>query len=1157
MTQIIIQHGNLRNSIERHSIKSIEPNYREYGVHISYHYNSSSKGLLLKFSMNYRTYLRCAEKQKNIYISKTHLISITKISILMLERVSFCFYMLVLVSSSSPNVEDHERKKRVIDFVVHSRRQLIKLLVLVKWSSNSLPVHKIMSIVGFLQRQNNQFERNVNILKASKENFHSARMRNYDLPTALQVLTNGYPTLPGSLTDQFDSKPKLTDSEVIKIMHDLNELISFRLASSEVIPREFRSYRIYDGRVVFKIGGMFECSLTLGGGELDSQWYLLHVEFLFKVTGPRGKDFMGIPQGAVKNQIIESGNRIMAPVDLPTESDPDPKPPERPIMKLFAYLRDLCLNYQLEALHYQASQLGRSAWASHTKVLITTDRRNLTIMYWSHARPVSIPVPRPGQQLPKNPPQPTPQGTLTIRRHIELHSPSRRRVTDFLNEYPLKDKHPPSDGEDEDFGASQTERLQVIWKPIELTNATGLTPEILINQFKIRPNDQVIFTKRPAENGLSSMVELELRMDELCLDSILQRVVRVHTDCTLRRAFFDLTRIDRPLTSTPTTTRAVPYFASVRLVPWDEVLPHNSERFAKSIEVVLHARHTVEILIDQFSGRFRLQSTVATPPSASTSHTSDNSTSDSLGSGCFSSFNNTRLSFSDVKINANPSTLRDVLVRLKSDILLDQIEFKARLLGMKTTRNLPIQLQNEELKKLTHQININNHNRTVITHHINQLTMFCKLSNFDHHYLMIMVSENGIKCALIIVNQYRITSGNSSNSLAWNVHSVSPVDVPPFAGDSDDDGGALDQFTLSRTQLRYVYHYCLIQVTLNQLKGPLMNNGISYEHILPLTRSIIQRQRSHQEQRSIHTTNHSSSSSIQLPTFHPSHEVTGLLSIPLQGFLKPSFLNNSIRNRDHKNIFDCENLAVRVVLNPASHFGVQVEVQFKFNPGKLSAEELEKIMRSKEINFNKRVISHYLMKQQIKLKSQSNSIPTLVPSSSGSIPMPSLRSQGETSLSIPNSDSQADPQKNGNHDDEDSDEDEEPLSKRISTTTTTTTATATTTTAATTTTTTRLEPNTKPKVTHPITENSRQEGGQDEEDEEDERYALLHDMIDELLIDSDQWSIDPDSNHFSMRFLHFTTQVDQIYNLSILKFFHLLHSSSGSSASTSSSSLIP
>lgn len=160
------------------------------------------------------------------------------------RTIAQVFNELQVLSQVSPGLDDYDRKKRVIDFVIQSRRQLIKLLVLVKWSSNSISVHKIMSIVGFLQRQNSQFERTVNILRSSKENFHSARMRNYDLPTALQVLTTGYPTLPGRLIEEFESKPKLTDSEVIKIMKDLNDLIRYRLASHEVLPKEFRSYRI-------------------------------------------------------------------------------------------------------------------------------------------------------------------------------------------------------------------------------------------------------------------------------------------------------------------------------------------------------------------------------------------------------------------------------------------------------------------------------------------------------------------------------------------------------------------------------------------------------------------------------------------------------------------------------------------------------------------------------------------------------------------------------------------------------------------------------------------------------------------------------------------------------------------------------------------------
>ncbi|PLW17180.1 hypothetical protein PCANC_08220 [Puccinia coronata f. sp. avenae] len=979
------------------------------------------------------------------------------------RTIAQVFCEMQTLTQGCANAEDYDRKKHIIDFVVHARRQFIKLLVLVKWSTHSGSVHKIMSIVGFLQRQNNQFKRNVNILKASKENFHSARMRNYDLPTALQVLTNGYPTLPGRLIDQFDSKPKLSDSQVIKIMQDLNELIRYRLASREIIPKDFRSYQIYDGRVAFRIDRMFECSLTLGGGELDSQWYLLHVEFLFKVTGPRGNDFMCIPQGPIKDQIIECGNRVMAPSTLSPESDPDPKPPERPIMKVFAYLRDLCLNYQLEALHYQASQLGRSAWATHTRLLISTDRKNLTIMYWLNARPVSIPVTRPGQQPPKNLPQPTPQGTLTIRRQIERHSPSRTRVLGFLSGYPLKDKI-LSNEQDDDFGASSTERLQVVWRPIEVTTRAGSLEQEALKDLQIRQGDEVVFTK--TEVGL---VELELTINDLCLESIIQRAVRVHTDSTLRRAFSDLTRLERPAGGP--STYAVPYFASVRLIACENI--NSSERFAKSIEVVLHARHAVEVSIDQFSGRFRLQS-IAHP---SRTQKDDNESAHSLGVGCFSGYNPLRLSQSANKININPSGLRDVLVRLKSDILLDQIEFKARLLGIRTTRNLPIQLQHLSLPSYLSS-------PSTIPQHIFQLTLYCRLSNFPHHYLLIMVTENGIRCALIIVNQNRDDQPplHLGGTTCWNVDLVSAVAVPTFADDLDEDGGVLDQFTLSRTQLEYVYHFCLVQATLNQLKAPLRKSEISYEQFLPMTAEIIKKQ--YQNYRSHRSTlpSNPSSPSIKLPVLHLSYEVMGLLLIPLPGLLKPSLLYD---HHSHRGVFR-ENLAVQVFPHPGSHFGVRLEVRLNFNPEKLRPEELEKIFKSKEENLNSKIISSYLSR------------PSKSKPSASSFLLPSLRYLKQ-------------PRKNDDDDDDDDDddEDEEPLSRRIQTT--------------------LLKP------ASPLANTTEEHEKKETEDDPDAE-----------LIGPGEWSIDAQSHQFVMRFQNFTEQVDQIYKLSLQKFFNLIQSSASS-----------
>jgi hypothetical protein len=62
-----------------------------------------------------------------------------------------------------------------------------------------------------------------------------------------------------------------------------------------------------------------------------------------------------------------------------------------------------------------------------------------------------------------------------------------------------------------------------------------------------------------------------------------------------------------------------------------------------------------------------------------------------------------------------------------------------------------------------------------------------------------MVTENGIRCALIIVNQNRDDQPplHLGGTTCWNVDSVSAVAVPTFADDLDEDGGVLDQLSPS------------------------------------------------------------------------------------------------------------------------------------------------------------------------------------------------------------------------------------------------------------------------------------------------------------------------------------------------------------------------
>jgi hypothetical protein len=152
-------------------------------------------------------------------------------------------------------------------------------------------------------------------------------------------------------------------------------------------------------------------------------------------------------------------------------------------------------------------------------------------------------------------------------------------------------------------------------------------------------------------------------------------------------------------------------------------------------------------------------------------------------------------------------------------------------------------------------------------------------------------------------------------------------------------------------------------------------------------------------------------------------------------------------------------------------------VRFKFNPDKLKAEELEKIMKSKETTLNSKIVSNYLMRQA-KYKSPVT---------------PNLRNFAQ-------------PPKDD--DDDDDDEDEEPLSRRI-------------------------QP-TRPKPASPAVTNTAEEPTKEcpnlEEEDPDAEF-----------VDSDSWSIDTQSNQFIMRFQNFNQQIDQIYLLSIQKFFNLIH----------------
>jgi hypothetical protein len=76
--------------------------------------------------------------------------------------------LIICVSAwhSLPSQSDFDRKRTIIEYVITTRRQIVKLLVLLRWAKeNTQDTERSMNLIAFLQRQNFQLERAVQALK--------------------------------------------------------------------------------------------------------------------------------------------------------------------------------------------------------------------------------------------------------------------------------------------------------------------------------------------------------------------------------------------------------------------------------------------------------------------------------------------------------------------------------------------------------------------------------------------------------------------------------------------------------------------------------------------------------------------------------------------------------------------------------------------------------------------------------------------------------------------------------------------------------------------------------------------------------------------------------------------------------------------------------
>ncbi|KAM0789552.1 hypothetical protein ACM66B_000363 [Microbotryomycetes sp. NB124-2] len=344
------------------------------------------------------------------------------------ERIAaHAFAELANLTETLPHQDDAAKKRAIVDYVLQTRRQILKLLVLVRWSSQAHSVAKCMDIVGFLARQNYEFDHSVSSLTEIKQMLAGARVRNYDIPTALSVLTTGtYTRLPSAIKEGFLAPERLSDSDVLDTLSQMDDVLRWRLACVESLPIQMRQYSIHDGRATFRVNNLWEADFTYGGDSdsTTAQWYLLSLKFLFRVKDARGA-WSDTPTGPIREHIIELCNCELArrkpPDQLATKLDV-PRPEagtslddDQPFFKGFKFIQNLVLSYQLESLYSQAQRLAATQWSGTVEVELATDRKSMKLRYW-------IPQRHDPPQGTRNPPTPVPQAVSSLQISVSATS---------------------------------------------------------------------------------------------------------------------------------------------------------------------------------------------------------------------------------------------------------------------------------------------------------------------------------------------------------------------------------------------------------------------------------------------------------------------------------------------------------------------------------------------------------------------------------------------------------------------------------------------------------------------------------------------------------------------------------------------------------------
>ncbi|KAI7880178.1 MED14-domain-containing protein [Lichtheimia hyalospora FSU 10163] len=244
------------------------------------------------------------------------------------------------------------------------------------------------NIMAFLANQNQFFYDATRFLNKIHVELPRARIRNFDIPTAVDVLTTGsYQRMPSKFKDMVPPSP-LSDEEVLETFRKMNDVIRMRMLTTEILPSPMQHYRIESGRITFTIENEFQVSLTLMGPPSEQRWWIVSLDIQVKSTVGSGAADVDISLNEIQRQYLRvNAQKQLVPPQPQGEQTKSPL--FFPLVNLHDYLHLFCLNMQLEIIYMQSTMVSKTRWLEQLKVQMDPTRNKLVLVYWKGGSPTA------------------------------------------------------------------------------------------------------------------------------------------------------------------------------------------------------------------------------------------------------------------------------------------------------------------------------------------------------------------------------------------------------------------------------------------------------------------------------------------------------------------------------------------------------------------------------------------------------------------------------------------------------------------------------------------------------------------------------------------------------------------------------------------------